>query len=47
MAVVEIPPVKFLSPAYANDSDGIDDDVYSMRCETIGCPLGEHLSSLG
>jgi hypothetical protein len=42
-----IPPTVFLPPAYANDSDGIDDDVFMMRCETVGCPLVEYLASLG
>jgi hypothetical protein len=53
--MADVPAVKFLPPVYANDSDAIDDDVYSMRCESIsallrkaGCPtFAEWLASLG
>jgi hypothetical protein len=41
-----IAPVVFLSPAYANDSDAIDDDVFMMRQETIGCPLAQWLKGV-
>jgi hypothetical protein len=41
----EVPPVKYLPPVYANDADAIDDDLYSMRCETV-CPLAELLNRI-
>jgi hypothetical protein len=40
----DAPRAIFLSPAYANDSDAIDDDLYGMRCESIGCPMAQWLS---
>jgi hypothetical protein len=39
-----VPPVRFLPPAYANDSDAIDDDLFMMHCESV-CPLADWLSS--
>ena len=39
MPVADVPPAVFLPPTYANDSDAVDDDVYLMRCESIGCAL--------
>ena len=35
-SITNVPPVKFLSPVYANDDDGIDDDLYVMRLGILG-----------